>query len=48
MGIKMRRLTSKIEKDIRQMYGYEPGMELGAVPPLSVYRPDDPEEFITP
>ncbi|GAB6887367.1 4Fe-4S dicluster domain-containing protein [Desulfothermus okinawensis JCM 13304] len=48
MGIKMRVLTSKIEKDIRQMYDYQPGMEIGATPPLSVYRPNDPEEFITP
>jgi ferredoxin len=45
-GIKMRRLTSKIEKDIREMYGYSAGMELDATPPMSVYRPDDPQEFI--
>lgn len=45
-GIKMRRLTTKIEKDIRQMYGYEPGMDLKATPPMSVYRPNDPQDFI--
>ncbi len=48
MGIKVRVLTSKIEKDIRQMYGYTPGMEIGAVAPLSLYKPNDPEDFITP
>jgi ferredoxin len=45
-GIKMRRLTSKIEKDIREMYGYEPGMDAEATPPMSVYLPDDPQDFI--
>lgn len=45
-GIKMRRLTSKIEKDVRQMYGYEPGMDPEATPPMSVYRPNDPQDFI--
>lgn len=46
VGIKMRRLTSKIEKDIRQMYGYRPGLEIEATPPMSVYKPNDPEDFI--
>lgn len=45
-GVKMRRFTTKIEKDIRELYGYEPGLSLEATPPMSVYRPDDPEEFI--
>ncbi len=48
MGIKVRRLTSKLEKDVRELYGYIPGLEIGAKPPLAVYRPDDPENFITP
>jgi ferredoxin len=38
-GINMRRLTSKIEKDIRELYGWEPGMDLEAQPPMSVFRP---------
>jgi ferredoxin len=46
VDIKMRLLTSKIEKDIREMYDYEPGMDPEATPPLSVYRPNDPEDFI--
>ncbi|MBI5522230.1 MAG: 4Fe-4S ferredoxin [Desulfarculus sp.] len=45
-GIKMRRLTSKIEKDIRELYGYRPGMEIGATPPMSLFRPNDPQDFI--
>ncbi len=46
VGIKVRRLTGKIEKDIREMYGYSPGMDPEASPPMSVYTPDDPQEFI--
>ncbi len=46
LGIRMRRLTSKIEKDIRQMYGFTPGLDTEAIPPLSVHRPDDSEEFM--
>ncbi|MBI4799654.1 MAG: 4Fe-4S ferredoxin [Desulfarculus sp.] len=45
-GIKMRRLTSKIEKDIRALYGYRPGMEIGAQPPMSLFKPNDPQDFI--
>ena len=46
MNIKMRRLTCKIEKDVRDLYGYEPGMDLDAKPPMTVFQPDDPEDFI--
>ena len=45
-GIKVRALTSKIEKDIRQMFGHEAGVELGVAPPMATYRPDDPQDFI--
>ncbi|MFW6401284.1 MAG: hypothetical protein ACOCY5_01285 [Desulfohalobiaceae bacterium] len=43
VGIKMRRLTSKIEKDIRQLYDYQPGLDLETPAPLSLYRPNDPD-----
>ena len=46
MGIKVRRLTTKIEKDIRELYGYQPGLDEKSIPPMSVFRPDDPQEFI--
>ena len=45
-GIKMRKLTGKIEKDIRELYGYRPGMEIGATPPMSLFKPNDPQDFI--
>ena len=46
MGIKVRQLTKKLEKDIRDLYGYEAGLSLEEPPPLDTYRPDDPQEFI--
>ncbi len=45
VGIKMRRLTSKLEKDIRQLYDFQPGVDLEKTPPLSTYTPNDPEPF---
>ena len=46
MGIKMRQFTKKLEKDVLELYDHEPGMTLESRPPLDVYRPDDPEDFI--
>jgi len=46
MGINMRCFTMKLEKDIRQLYGYESGMTLDQQPPMTVYRPNDPQDFI--
>jgi formate dehydrogenase (coenzyme F420) beta subunit len=45
-GIRLRILTSKLEKDVRDLYGYEPGLDTETLPPLCVYRPDDAEEFV--
>jgi formate dehydrogenase subunit beta len=46
MHIDLRRLLKKLEKDVRELYGYEAGMDLEARPPLSTFRPDDPQDFI--
>ncbi|MBW2259205.1 MAG: 4Fe-4S dicluster domain-containing protein [Deltaproteobacteria bacterium] len=46
VGIKMRQFTKKLEKDVLDLYGHEAGMTLESRPPLDVYQPDDPEEFI--
>jgi coenzyme F420-reducing hydrogenase beta subunit len=46
VGIKMRQFTKKLEKDVLDLYGHEAGMTLESRPPLDVYRPNDPEEFI--
>lgn len=46
MGIRVRQFTKKLEKDVLELYGHEAGMTMEARPPLDVYRPDDPEDFI--
>ncbi|MFH1139404.1 MAG: 4Fe-4S dicluster domain-containing protein [Pseudomonadota bacterium] len=46
MGIKVRQFTRLLEMDVKERWGYEAGLSLEAKPPLIVYRPDDPQEFI--
>jgi len=46
VGIPVRLLTRKLEKDIEEAYGFQVGLDKTVQPPLSVYRPDDPEEFL--
>ncbi len=46
VGIKMRQFTKKMEKDIKELYGYEAGVLPDQRPPLDTYRPDDPQQFI--
>jgi formate dehydrogenase (coenzyme F420) beta subunit len=45
-NLKVRRLTSKLEKDVRALYGHQAGMALGEAPPMTVFTPDDPQDFI--
>ncbi len=46
LNIKVRQFTRLLEKDVREFYDYEAGLSLDKLPPLTVYLPDDPEEFI--
>jgi Na+-translocating ferredoxin:NAD+ oxidoreductase RnfC subunit len=46
VGIKLRQYTKKLEKDIKELYGYEAGVNHDERPPLDTYRPGDPEDFI--
>ena len=46
VGINMRLLTKKLEKDCKELYDWEAGLTLDSRPPLDFYRPDDPEDFI--
>ncbi len=46
MGIRMRLFTKKLQKDVIELYGFEPGLEADAPLPLSTYKVDDPEDFI--
>jgi formate dehydrogenase (coenzyme F420) beta subunit len=44
VGINMRQLNKKLEKEIKERYGYETGLSLEQRPPLDTYRPDDPQQ----
>ncbi len=46
VGIKVRIFTKKLEKDCLELFGWEAGLSLDTRPPLDVYRPEDPDDFI--
>lgn len=46
VGINMRVFTRKLEKDCLDLFGWEAGLSLDVRPPLDVYRPSDPNDFI--
>lgn len=46
MGINMRMLTKKLNKDVLELYGLEAGMQPDSPLPLTTYKPDDPQQFI--
>ena len=46
MGIKIREFTKKLNKDCKELYGWEAGLSLDQRPPLDTFKTDDPEEFI--
>jgi formate dehydrogenase (coenzyme F420) beta subunit len=46
VGISMRQFTKKLNKDAEDLYSWEAGLSLDERPPLDVYQPSDPGEFI--
>lgn len=47
MGINMRLLTKKLDRDCSQLFGIQaPGVDLEAPLPLSTYKQDDPQDFL--
>ena len=46
MHIDLRTLGKMVEKDVRELYDYEAGIDLESVPPLGTFRVDDPQAFI--
>ncbi|MFX1533234.1 MAG: 4Fe-4S dicluster domain-containing protein [Promethearchaeota archaeon] len=46
MGIPLTELNKKIEKDIKELFDYTPGINAEEKPLLAMFKPDDPEEFI--
>ena len=46
VGINMRLLTKKLNKDCLDLYGWEAGLTLDSRPALDEYKANDPENFI--
>ena len=46
VGINMRLLTRKLEKDCQEQFGWEAGLSLEQRPALDSYKANDPEAFI--
>ncbi len=46
VGINMRLLTKKLNKDCLDLYGWEAGLTLDSRPALDSYKANDPENFI--
>ena len=46
VGIKVRLLTKKLEKNCLELFNWEAGLSLEVRPPLDTYKPGDPDEFI--
>lgn len=45
-GIPLTKLNKKLEKDVLELFEYKPGIKAEDKPLLSIFKPDDPEEFI--
>lgn len=46
MNIPISTLTKKLEKEVRDMFKYEAGVNMDAKPLFAMFNPEDPEEFI--
>jgi formate hydrogenlyase subunit 6/NADH:ubiquinone oxidoreductase subunit I len=46
VNIPLRKLNKKLEKEIKAMFDYVPGLDPKKKPPLIDFRMDDPEEFV--
>ena len=46
MNIELRMLNKKAEKDVKELYHYEAGINLEELPPMATFKMDDPQEFI--
>jgi hypothetical protein len=46
MDIRLTYLTGKLNRDARELYGFEAGIHPETPPPLSTFDPEDQQEFI--
>jgi hypothetical protein len=46
MEIRLSYLTQKLNRDVKELFEFEAGLDPKDRPPLSTYEPDDWQEFI--
>ena len=46
MEIRLTYLTQKLNQDVKELFGFETGIDANTLPPLSTYEMDDRQEFI--
>lgn len=46
MGVDIRKLNRKLQKDVADLFQYEAGCSLDEIAPLATYRTDDPDSFM--
>jgi formate dehydrogenase subunit beta len=46
VGIPLTKLNKKLEKDVLELFNYKPGINAENKPLLSIFKPDDAEDFI--
>ena len=46
MDIPLMELNKKLQKDVKELFEYEAGIDIECKPLLAIFKPDDPEEFV--
>jgi len=46
MGINLRRITRKMVREVKDLFGYEAGLKVGVKPALADFKADDPQPFL--
>ena len=46
MGIKLNYMTQKLNQDVKDLYGFETGLDRDTSPPLATFETEDRQEFI--
>jgi hypothetical protein len=46
MQIRLTYLTQKLNQDVKELFGFETGIDTEVPSPLATYETEDPQEFI--
>jgi len=46
MDIRLTYLTQKLNQEVEELFQFETGVDPNALPPLSTFKTDDPQEFV--